>query len=77
MAAARSLQETLQEACVSPFELQQFCLDYELQEHVVSDKSSFVAELPAVDVGTVDAGDVSADTELDTEICSICLRPNR
>lgn len=46
-----------------------------LQEHVVSDKSSLVAELPAVDVGTVDAGDVSADTELDAEICSICLRP--
>ena len=64
---------------------------------MVSDKSSLVAELPAVDVGTVDAGDVSvrlmsrrdgttsvgmpaaytfqADTELDAEICSICLRP--
>lgn len=26
---------------------------------MVSDKSSLVAELPAVDVGTVDAGDVS------------------
>ena len=94
VAAARSLQEMkLQEACV--FATWAPAIFFFVQEHVVSDKSSLVAELPAVDVGTVDAGDVSvrlmsrdgttsvgpaaytfqADTELDAEICSICLRP--